>query len=172
MDQHQVRSERPTEVSQVLRVQRLDHGEVCEYRSKEDTERVVKEECEARFTLAHNAPIMKHSLAGKLRYLEDEDGARAIVDGTYEIPPELDKATKFIFQEIGEMGRKTKCGEGHEIIITTKDFQMFSKRVSEWTTSSLSSIHYCHYKAAVKSKILSKTMPNNSLSQQEVMWRH
>ena len=96
--------------SQVLRVQRLEHGEVCEYTSKEDIERVVQEECEARFTLAHNAPIMKHSLAGKLRYLEDEDVARAIVDGTYEIPPELDKATKFILQEIGEVGRKTKFG--------------------------------------------------------------
>ena len=50
---------------------------------------MVQEDCEARFTLAHNTPIMKHSLAGKLRYLEDEDVARAVVDGTYEIPPEL-----------------------------------------------------------------------------------
>ena len=77
---------------------------MCEYTSKEDIERVVQEECEARFTLAHNAPIMKHSLAGKLRYLEDEDVARAIVGGTYEIPPEVDEATKSILQEIGDMG--------------------------------------------------------------------
>ena len=27
---------------------------------------------------------MKHLLAGKLRYLEDEDVAKAIVDGTYD----------------------------------------------------------------------------------------
>ena len=66
--------------------------------------------------------------------------ARAIVDGTYEIPPELDEATKFILQEIGDMGRKTKCGDGHEITIITEDFQMFWKRVSEWTTSSPSSV--------------------------------
>ena len=79
---------------------------MCEYTSKEDIKRVVQEECEARFTLAHNAPIMTHSLAGKLRYLEDEDAARVIVDGTYGIPPKLDKPTKFILQEIGEMGRK------------------------------------------------------------------
>ena len=63
--------------------------------------------------------------------MEDEDVARAIVDGTYEIPPELDESTKFTLQEIGEMGRKTKCGGGHKIIITTKDFQTFCKRVSE-----------------------------------------
>ena len=94
--------------SQVLRVQRLEHGEVNECTSKEDIERVAQEECDLRFTLAHNAPIMKHSLAGKLRYLEDKDVARAIVDGTYEIPPELDKTTKFILQEIGEKGEKNQ----------------------------------------------------------------
>ena len=108
--------------SQVLKVKRLEYGVVCEYISKEEIERVVQEECEARFTLAHNGSITKHSLAGELRYLEDEDVARAIVDGTYEIPPELDEATKYILQEIGNMGRKTRCGDGHEITITTEDF--------------------------------------------------
>ena len=88
--------------SQVLRVQRLEHGEVCEYTSKGDIEKWSKKSMKLDLPLpAHNAPIMKHSLAGKLRYLEDEDVARAIVDGTYEIPPELDEATKFILQETG-----------------------------------------------------------------------
>ena len=111
---------------------------------KEDIERVVQEECESRFTLAHNAPIMKHLLAGKLRYLEDEDVAKAIVDGTYEIPPELDEATKHILKEIGDMGRKTKRGEGYDISFTKENFQTFWRRVSEWTTSSMSTIHYGH----------------------------
>ena len=71
---------------------------------------------------------MKHFLAGKLRYLEDEDIARAIVEGTYEIPPELDEATKYILQEIGNMGRKTRNGDGHEITITAEDFQIFWKK--------------------------------------------
>ena len=34
---------------------------------------------------------------------------------TYEIPPELDEATKYILQEIGKMGREIRNGEGHEI---------------------------------------------------------
>ena len=75
--------------------------------------------------LAHNAPIMKHLLAGKLRYLEDESIAKAIVDGTYEIPPELDEATTYILWEIGDMGRETRKGEGHEITFTTEEFQTF-----------------------------------------------
>lgn len=91
---------------------------------------------QSRFTLAHNVPIMKHLLAGKLRYLEDEEIAKAIVDGTYDIPPELDEATKYILQEIGNMGRETRKGEGHEINFTTEDFQTFWRKVSEWVTSS------------------------------------
>ena len=111
-------------------------GAVCEYTNKEDIERVVQEECKSRFTLAHNAPIMKHLLAGKLRYLEDESIAKAIVDGTYEILPELDEATKYILREIGEMGRVIRKREGHEITFITEDFQMFWRKVSEWTTSA------------------------------------
>ena len=118
--------------------------------SKEDIEEVVQEECKSRFTLAHNAPIMKHSLAGKLRYLEDEDIARAIVDGTYDIPPELDEATRYILQEIGRMGKEIRKGEVHEITFTTEDFQTFWRKVSEWTTSSMSTMHYGRYKAAAK----------------------
>ena len=66
---------------------------VCEYTDKEEVEIVVQEECETMFTLAHSAPIMKHSMARKLRYISGrQDTARAIVDGTYEIPPELEEA--------------------------------------------------------------------------------
>ena len=68
---------------------------------------------------------MKHLLAGKIRYLEDEDIAKAIVDGTYDISPELDEATKHVLPEIGSMGREMKKGEGHEITFKTKDFQAF-----------------------------------------------
>ena len=110
--------------SQVLKVQRLEHGAVCEYTNKEDIERVVQEECRSRFTLAHNAPIMKHLLAGKLRYLEDEDVAKAIVDGTYDIPPELDEATKYILQEIGDMGKRTRKGR----VMTSSSQRLTFKR--------------------------------------------
>lgn len=33
--------------------------------------------------LAHSAPVMKHPIAKWLRYLEDKEVAKAIVDGTY-----------------------------------------------------------------------------------------
>ena len=66
-------------------------------------EQIVQEECKARFTLAHRAPVMKNSLAKRLRYLEDEEIAKAIIEGTYDIPPDLDEATRYILHPQTEM---------------------------------------------------------------------
>ena len=54
--------------------------------------------------MAHSAPIMKTPLGDKLRYLLEKEIARHIITGTYEIPDEMDPATKLILEEIGRMG--------------------------------------------------------------------
>ena len=54
------------------------------------------------------------------------------------------------------MGREIRNEEEHEIVVTSEDFRIFWKRVSEWTTSSPSSIHYGHYKASVENILSSK----------------
>ena len=132
----------------VLKVQQVVNGEVQEFQEKDEIERAIQEECEVRFTLAHSAPIMSNLLGEKLRYLSDEDIARQIITGTYEIPVELDPATRMILEEIGRMGVKIVNEEGAEIVITPEDFKLFWRRVNEFTSSSMSGIHYGHYKAA------------------------
>ena len=79
---------------------------------------------------------MKHALANKLRYLEDEELAKSIVEGTYKTPTDLDEGTKYILQEIVKISIKIRNKEEEEIIILPEDFKRFWKRVSEWTTSS------------------------------------
>ncbi len=44
---------------------------------------------------------MKSLLGKRLRYLSDESLAKSIITGTYEIPSDLDPATKLILEEIG-----------------------------------------------------------------------
>ena len=134
----------------VLRVQRVVNGEVKEYIVQEDVEEAIQRECEIRFTLAHSAPIMKSLLGERLRYLSDESLARSIIMGTYDIPTDLDPATKLILEEIGRLGVKIVNGEESEIIITADDFKCFWKRVNEFTSSSMSGVHYGHYKAAIQ----------------------
>jgi hypothetical protein len=109
----------------VLRVQRVVNGEVRDYIVREDVEQAIQRECEVRFTLAHSAPIMKSLLGEWLRYLSDESLARSIIMGTYEIPSDLDLATKLLLEEIGKLGMKIVNGEGSEIVITLNDFKRF-----------------------------------------------
>ncbi len=49
---------------------------------------------------------MSTLLGNRLRYLGDEDLARSIITGTFDIPSDLDPATTLILKEIGRMGRQ------------------------------------------------------------------
>jgi len=134
----------------VLKVQQVINGETKEYIVQEDVENAIQRECEIRFSLAHSAPIMSMLLGEQLRYLKDEELARSIITGTFNIPSNLDPATTLILKEIGKMGVKIMNGEGKEIIITPEEFVRFWKRVGEFTSSSSSGVHYGHYKAAIQ----------------------
>ena len=147
---------------QVLTVQRVEDGKVCEYKVKEEVEQVVQEECKVRFNLAHKAPEMKHVLANKLRYLANEELAKSIVEGTYKIPTNLDEATRYILQEIGN-GYENQKQRGRGYHHFPRRYQEVLKRMNELTASSLSSIHYNHYKASVQHKMSSKFMHSNLL---------
>ncbi len=110
----------------VLRVQRVVNGEVKEYvLVQEDVEQAIQWECEVRFSLAHSAPIMTTLLGECLSYLSDEALARSILTGMYNIPSDMDPATKLILEEIGELGIKLVNGKGSKIVITPEDFKRF-----------------------------------------------
>jgi hypothetical protein len=117
-----------------LRVQRVVNGEVKEYIMQEDIKQVIQQECKVHFSLAHSAPIMKKLLGERLQYLSDKSLARSIILGTYDIPSNLDPATKLILEEIGKLGIKIVNGEGNEIIITPGDFKHFWRKVNKFTS--------------------------------------
>ncbi len=133
----------------VLRVQQVVEGEVKEYTVQDKVKHAIQRKCEICFSLAHSAPIMTTLLGERLCYLSDKALARSIIMGTYEIPSDMDPATKWILEEIGRLGIKLVNGEGNEIIIMPEEFKHFWRKVNEFTSSSMSGIHYGHYKAAI-----------------------
>ena len=100
--------------------------------------------------MAHSAPIMNTLLGERLRYLSDESLARSIITGTYDIPTDMDPATKLILEEIGKLGMKIVNGDENEIIITPEDFKRFWQKVREFTFLSILGVHYGHYKVAIQ----------------------
>jgi hypothetical protein len=130
--------------SSVLKVQRAINGKTHKYKVQEAVENAIQQECEIRFSLAHSAQIMSTLLCEPLRYLSDKSLAKAIITGTYEIPLDMDPATRLILEEIGRLGVKLVNKEGTEIITTPEDFKIFWKKVREFTLSSMSGVHYRH----------------------------
>ncbi len=122
---------------------------------QKDVEQAIQRECEVRFSLAHSAPIMTTLLREHLCYLLDEILARSIITGTYDIPSDMDPATKLILEEIGRLGMKIVNGEGSEIVITPEYFKRFWRKVKKFTSSLMSGVHYGHYKAATIQDVLS-----------------
>jgi hypothetical protein len=93
---------------------------------------------------------MNSLLGKKLQYLSDEALAKAITTGTYEIPIELDPATAMILKEVGKLGIKIVNSDSNEIIIMPEAFKLFWKKVNKFTSSSMSGVHYGHYKATIQ----------------------
>jgi hypothetical protein len=144
--------------SSVLKVQRVIEGKTQEYEVQEDVENAIQRECKIRFSLAHSAPIMTTLLGKRLRYLSDKALARAIISKTYNIPSDMDPATKLILEEIGNLGVKLINEERTEIVITPDDFTQFWRRVGEFTSSTMSGIHYGHYKVAIQCDISTRVL--------------
>ncbi len=142
----------------MLKVQRVMNGETKEYEIQEDVENAIQQECEIQFLLAHSAPIMTTLLGEQLQYLSDEALAQAIITRTYKIPSDMDPTTKLILEEIRKLGIKLINGEGTKIIIIPEDFQQFWAKVGEFMSSSMSGIHYGHYKAAIQCNISTRIL--------------
>ena len=129
-------------------------GAVKESTAQEETEEMLFDETEDRFQLAMNAPITSTDLITELGNLADTEIAQHIVVGTFDIPDEIDKATAEILEEIGSMGVQLTNGSIC-IVITPEEFREYWKRAREGTSSSISGVHFGHYKAAAQSTELS-----------------
>jgi hypothetical protein len=137
----------------VLRVQPVINGKVKEYTAQEDIEQDIQQECKVQFSLAHSAPIMKSPLGERLRYLSDKALARSIIIGTYDITLDMDHATRLVLEEIGKLGMKLGNGNGNKVFFMSEDFHCLCDKVNEFTSSSMSEIHYGHYKAAIQDQL-------------------
>ncbi len=138
--------------------QKLDaSGNVIEATDQDEAEQMIFEENEYRFQLATEAPISSTMLIEQLGYLADSDIAKQIIEGSFDIPDEVDDSTALILEEIGRIGVRLSNGE-IDIEISPEEFRYFWRRVKENTASSISGIHFGHYKAAARSDSLSNFM--------------
>jgi len=91
---------------------------------------------------------MQEPLLSELGMLGATEAADRNLAGTYVCPPDIDEHTRHFIQAL-----KALSPPGTPKIDVTflrEDFQDFWKKCNERLSSSISGLHYGHYKAAVK----------------------
>ncbi len=93
-----------------------------------------------QYNLAEEAPIRRGFLRGQFGYMSTSPTARAVLDGSYDFPPDIDNATKELFEE---------CAKIQSIIpansvtgaISREQWQQQWKKVEEDTSLSPSGLN-------------------------------
>jgi hypothetical protein len=97
-----------------------------------------------QYNLAKEAPICQGALWGQFGYTATSPMARSVLDGTYDFPPEMDKTTRELFEEIALIRSMVPSGlvDG---LISHERWQKQWWKVKEDMSLSQSSLHFGHY---------------------------
>jgi hypothetical protein len=126
-----------------------------EYQDQQSVERIIMENIAARFHLTECTPAMQEPLLSDLGYLGDTDAAQCILEGTYVCPPEVDDYTHALIDG-HQRASNIAVDDMIDTNITKEDFQAYWKKAKECTSSSISGLHFGHYKAASHNSTLSE----------------
>jgi hypothetical protein len=131
-------------------VQRMENGEVVDIYETKAMNSEIQVTTEQRFDLSMSAPITMTSLWDRLGFLSDTKFAMQMLCGEVHIPLDVDTTTTLVLEEIIRLFNTLY--EGHtEITLRDEEFRYYWQRVWERTSSSISTIHFGHYKSATYS---------------------
>jgi hypothetical protein len=109
----------------------------------------------AHFCLMEDTPPMTEPLLSDLGYLADTEAAAQILDSTYICPPGTDDYTRD-FLRILQWPQNVDASDRIDTSFSVSDFQNYWKKAKEQTSSSISTLHFGHYKAVCKNDTLSE----------------
>jgi hypothetical protein len=80
------------------------NGGILEFDTKEGVQNVIFNEVHRKqYNLAEEALICKGPLRGQFGYMSTSPTARSVLDGSYDYPPDIDEATKELFEECAKI---------------------------------------------------------------------
>jgi hypothetical protein len=140
----------------ITRIEVMEEGVYVEKTSQDEVEQHTMAMCSDRFRLTENTPLRQEPMRSKLGLLAvNTEATRAILQGTYMVPAETNEYTREFLDTIQVSAPR----DPHLQItckITKEDFQQYWKKTKERTSSSISGLHYGHYKAASSNDTLSE----------------
>jgi hypothetical protein len=118
-------------------------------------ERLIIENIADHFWLTEDTPPMSEPLLSDLGYLADTSAAEEILQGTYVCPPGTDEYTQDFLLFL-QRSPNVNALDQIDTSFTREDFQAYWKKSNERTSSSISTLHFVHYKTAIKNDKLSE----------------
>jgi hypothetical protein len=80
------------------------NGKILDFDTQEGVQNAIFNEMHRKgYNLAEEAPICKGSLRGQFRYMLTLPMAWSVLDGSYDFPPDIDEATKELFEECAKI---------------------------------------------------------------------
>lgn len=115
-----------------------------EFKTKESLFSAVSPILVERFQSALITPCHRGTFFEEIGHLADGPVSQQILEGTYEYPPDLDPATRLLFEEAAHIYASLSPQEV-ATYVTPDDFQLFWQTARERTGSSYSGLHFGHY---------------------------
>ena len=131
-------------------------GETVVLTDREAVEAALMDNNESRFRQTEDTPAMQGELLEDLGYLGMTTASAAILEGTYTCPPGTDSYTRDFFDTLKashDLDPKTRVS----CKITQADYKRYWTRSKERTSSSLSGLHFGHWKSAADVPLLAET---------------
>ena len=126
------------------------------WHSDQDTvEQKIMENNDIRFQLMESTPPMNELLLSNLGFLSDTDATKCILHGTYICPEGVDAYTKNFIASL-QITAPIDLADFIPNTVSLQDYQVHWKQSKECTSSSISGLHFGHWKAAAESDFLSK----------------
>ncbi len=115
---------------------------ILEFDTQEGVQNVIFSKVHwKRYKLAEEAPICKRSLRRQFGYMLTLPTARSVLDGSYDFLPDIDEATKELFEECAKI-LSTVPANLVTGIISQERWQQRWKKVKEDTSLSPSRLHF------------------------------
>jgi hypothetical protein len=121
-----------------------DNGGNNEYKTKEGVFEVVTPILLEWFQLVLVAQCHQGTFFEDVSHLADRPMDQQILDSTYEYPPDLDPATRLLFEEASATDAALSPAK-LATYVTPEDFQHFWQTAREQTSFSYSGLHFGHY---------------------------
>ncbi len=124
-------------------------GGVINHDTEETVHQAIFNEVHCKqYNLAEEAPICQGRLRGEFGYISTLPTAQTVLDGTYDFPPDMDEATRKLFEEIAQIRTIIPSNLVMGVILR-ECWQQRWKKVKEDTSLSQSGLHFGHYIAGV-----------------------